>query len=1063
MSGDTTRAPGPLSFNQQALYFEHQTSPESAALNLGVAGRIRSRVDPEAMHQALQALIDRHESLRTTYHASDDAPQQVVGDERVHFEVIDVRDYSEASLQNRVDAEYRRPFDLEHGPVFRAKLFTRSSVDHVLLMSVHHIAADGASMWNLANELRILYEAFSCGLKVELPPVSPYREFVERQQALLASDQGERLWDYWRGQLADLPEPLVLPWDRRQSATYGHGDSEPLRISDDLSNRLKSLARERGTTLFCLLMAAWQVFLFRHTGQTDLLVGTPAWGRGRRDLEGAVGAFMNTIVVRGDLSNDPAFTDLLASLRKRLFSAVRHADFPFSILIHRLGVKREPGRPPLVQTLFLFQKPPRTDLVPLLVPEKGARAINFGGLVAEPFVFFQQEDFFDLTLELLEIGDSLTGALKYRTDRFDRTTISQMCRRFGLLLEQIVADPGQTVGNLALLPSDERQRVLVAWNKTAESYSADVGIHTLIEASAARAPNSPAIFQHGRTTSYKELNSRANRLAARLRKRGVTPGVVVGVGLNRTPDLVATLLGVLKVGGAYVPLDPDFPEQRLAWMLEDASPLLLITERALANRWPPAVPVLCLDDESERLEEEPTTNLPDVGDGNIVAYTIFTSGSTGRPKGIDVPRRAVINLFLDFRRRFGLTDADRIVAVSTLSFDIAVVELLLPLTVGASIVLATREEALDPRRLTELLTPDVTLMQATCTTWRMLCDFGWPGLPSVRALCGGETLSADLATQLLSRTREVWNLYGPTETTVWSTAERVTTVDSITIGRPIANTRAYVLGPNRQPVPTGVAGELWIAGDGVARGYHGRPDLTAERFVQDPFAPAGRMYRTGDLARWLLDGRLEHLGRIDLQVKVRGFRIELTEIEAALRELAGISDAVAVAQRHDGTQILVAHAVRRDSAVTSEAVRTALRSRLPNYMVPDHIVWHDSLPVAPTGKVDRRTLAEWTSGSVTRARYEPPRTALEETLVAIWSELLGRSDIGIRDSFFDLGGHSILATQFVSRLRLRHGITLATRLVFEAPTIEQLAALVDHISGPVVRPISGVEREYLEF
>jgi amino acid adenylation domain-containing protein len=755
---------------------------------------------------------------------------------------------------------------------------------------------------------------------------------------------------------------------------------------------------------------------------------------------------MNTVVVRGDLSGNPSFRQLLSSTRARLHSAIEHEDYPFSLLVQRLGTKREPGRTPVFQAMFQLHKSMESDLAALLVPSHEVRSIDFGGLAVEAFPFAAQEGQVDLTLEIVESAVSLAGSLKFRVDRFERATIERMSRHFETLLESVVASPDEQIGGLAILPADERQTILNEWNATETAYASELGVHALVEAITSRMPGRTAVTQGNRSVTYAELNDRANGLAQRLRRSGVGPGALVGIGLNRTPDMIAALLAVLKAGGAYLPLDPDFPAQRIGWMLEDASPRLLVTERALENRWPASagIPLLCIDDLSESLDNEPAGNLPDIGTGDSLAYTIFTSGSTGRPKGIQIPRRAVVNLLGALQEQLALTPDDRLLAVTTLSFDIAVAELLLPLSVGATVVLATREDASDPSRLAALM-PGVTVMQATPATWRMLCDSGWLGTSSLKALCGGETLPSDLATRLLERAGEVWNLYGPTETTVWSTAERLTRGDAITIGRPIANTHIYVVDTGHQLVPVGVAGEVWIGGEGVARGYHGRADLTAERFLDDPFRPGGRIYRTGDVGRWLPDGRLEHLGRLDQQVKVRGFRIELPEIEAALLDMPSIREAAVLAETvPDGDRRLVAFIVPQDETVSTDSVRTGLRVRLPDYMVPARLVRVEALPLTPNGKVDRRALAAMSSDSeLSCQEFVAPGSPMEQLLAGVWSEVLGVPRIGIHDNFFDLGGHSLLITQLASRLSIRHGIDMPMSLLFDAPTVAQLAAAVD--------------------
>jgi amino acid adenylation domain-containing protein len=1047
----------PLSYNQQALYFLHRANPTSAAYNVGLALRVRSAINLEALRSAVQSLVDRHETLRTTYRMIDDRPTQVVGQAAVRLELIDGSTLDDAALKERVTAEYRRPFDLEHGPIVRLSVLTRTPSEHILLLVFHHIAADGGSLWTMLGELRLLYAAAATGSSATLPPLtSTYRDFVGVQRELLASHKGEALLAYWIGELAGDLEPLALPGAAAQSSGDGDGATVSFHLPDALCDRLRKLGRESRSTLFTVLMASWQVLLARYTGQTDILVGTPAFGRKQLEFQPVVGDFMNTVMVRGDLSMNPPFIELLGALRDRILAAVEHEELPFSFLVQRLGTSRLAGRAPLPQTLFMLQGVMKSDLAALARPMPGASTIDFAGLRVEPYSFPQQEGQADLTLEIMETGPSLQVNLKYRAAQFAEPVIAGMCRHFEALLRSIADAPRQPVLSLKFIDDDEENAVLRTWNDTAAEYPSDAGIHTLFEAVADRQPGRAAVVQGDRIVTYEELNAKANALAHRLRALGIGPNALVGIGMTRTPDLVAALLAVLKTGAAYLTLDPDFPLLRLTWLLEVAAPRLIVTETALAARWPAVlgVPLVSIDDRSMSQDCDDCRNQPDVATGASTAYVIFTSGSTGRPKGIEIPRRAVVNMLTAFQREFRLTPEDRLLAVTTLSFDIAGLELLLPLTTGASITLATRDEAGDPRRLMQLLAAGVSVMQATPTTWRMLCDAGWSGSPGLTALCGGETCPPDLAAMLIARVAVLWNLYGPTETTVWSTAARITTANRLTIGRPIANTRVYVLDGSRQPLPPGIPGELWISGDGVALGYVRQPELTAERFRDDPFHPGSRMYRTGDLCRWTRDGRLEHLGRLDQQVKIRGFRIELPEVEAALLELPGIREAAVVAERPAAGGVrLAAYVVPSDDMVTVDSIRTTLRIRLPEYMVPTRVIQLEALPLTPNGKVDRRALTEMRPDSEPETLEDliAPRTATERLLAEIWTEALGVPRLGVHDNFFDLGGHSLLITQLASRLNARHNIDLPLRDLFDAPTIAELAALIDSRRGGASR------------
>ena len=1044
---------GPLSYNQHALYFLNQSAPESPAYNIGFAIRIRSALDVPALRNAAQALVDRHAILRTTYELRSGEPVQTVrGSIEAPFSIVDAAGDSETALSERVHAASRAPFDLRNGPVVRLQLFTAGERDHVLLVSAHHIAADGWSLWMLLDEIRVLYVAHVTGERATLPcPAATYLDFVSAQRKMIDGPAGQAAWEYWRGQLQGDLSPLDLPTDRPRPRSMRYtGASLAFALPDAVAGGVRRIAREEGTTAFTVLLSAFKAVVSRYSGKRDVIIGTPVLGRSQTEFQSVVGDFVNSVALRSEVSGERTFKELVADVGRTVREAIAHGEYPFPLLVQRLGIQRDPGRTPIFQVLLVLQKPQRSsNLSGLFTP--GSGPIEFAGLQVEAFPLAREEGQVDLTLELAEAGPSLVGALKYNTDLFDETTARRMQVHFARFLAAAIAQPGARLDALAgaMLAPDERSLLLDRWNET-ELATPGEGPDRLFEKRAAESPEAIAIDAADGDLTYAQLDARANRLAHKLRRLGVGPGSLVAIGLTRTSHLPVAVLAVLKAGGAYVPMDPAFPTQRIAWMLEDAAPAVLLTELALAGVWPASpASVLCVDDPAAGIENESADAPPETAGPSDLAYVIFTSGSTGRPKGVAIPRGAVTNFLASMAREPGCLPTDRLLAVTTLSFDIAVLEVLLPLVSGATVVLATREESSDGARLRALLAERrITLMQATPATWRMLREAGWKGRRGLTVLCGGEALPADLAEFLLGTGATLWNMYGPTETTVWSTIGRVSSAERITIGRPIANTRVYVLGPELQPVPVGVTGELWIGGAGLARGYHGQPSLTAERFVADPFVPGGRMYRTGDLARWTAAGELEHLGRGDAQVKVRGFRIELGDVESALKEVAGVRDAaaVALASERGDTRLIGCVIPASGAGVDGAAIRQSLRARLPEYMVPSAVVSVERLPQTANGKLDRRALAAIAEQAARQTRVvagAAPATATEQALAAIWCELLGVPQVARDDSFFDLGGHSLLATQLMSRVRAHFGLDLPLKMLFELPALRAFAAAVD--------------------
>ena len=1040
----------PLSFAQRRLWFFDQLKPNSAVYNIPMAMKISGPLNIQALQKALDAIVSRHEVLRTTFAPVDGVPVQEIATTRsLELKIIDLShvpaDEREAEVQRPLIAETCRPFNLSVDLMLRGTLLKVEPTEYVLLIVLHHIASDGWSMEVLSRELAALYEAFSGGKPSPLAGLSvQYVDFSVWQRQWFQGKVLETQLSYWEKQLRGIPA-LQLPTDRPRPAIQTfRGKRQSLVLPNTLSDDLKSLSGNEGVTLFMTMLAAFQVLLYRYTGQEDIGVGSPIANRTRPEVEGLIGFFANTLVLRTDLSGKPSFRELLARVRKVALDAYENQDLPFETLVEKLNPDRDLSQSPFFQAMFVLQNSPIST-------------IELSGLTVSFVHVDNATTKFDLTLLMVQAPDSLTASLEYNTDLFDAATIRRMLGHFEVLLGGIVANPDQRLSELPILTAAERQQILVEWNNTKRDYPNDECIHDLFEAQVERTPDTVAVVFEGEQLTYRELNCRANQLAHYLRKLGVSPDVLVGICVERSLEMIVGLLAILKAGGAYVPLDPAFPKERLAFKMKDAGLKLVVTQHRLAGELPKGqLQTICLDTDWGAVAKESRQNPCHHAAAQNRAYVIYTSGSTGKPKGVEITHDAVVNFLRSMREQPGLTDQDVLLAVTTVSFDIAGLELYLPLIVGARVVIVSREVAADGARLMKYITQaQATVMQATPATWRMLLSNDWQGGKQLRILCGGEALPGELADQLLERGASLWNLYGPTESTIWSTLYRVEAADSSTpIGRPIANTKVYVLDHHLGPVPIGVPGELHIGGAGLARGYLNRPELTAEKFIPNPFsdAPGERLYKTGDLARYLPDGNIELLSRIDYQVKIRGFRIELGEIEAALCQHPNIRETVVVAQEDvSGEKRLVGYVVpSQESAPTIRELRNFLQTTLPDYMVPSAIVFLDSLPLTPNGKIDRRALPPLDGSRDLISTFAEPRNDVERQLVRIWQEVLMVDRIGTRDNFFEIGGHSLLAARMFAKLERCLKVRVPLAMLFQTPTIEGLAAAIgeERVSEP---------------
>jgi len=1035
-----------VSFSQERLWFLNQLEPESVAYNSYGVHRLEGHLRVDILSQSLSEIIRRHEALRTAFSEIDGKPVQVVSPPSpFNLQIVDLQGLSEAEREERALGiaieEAQKPFDLSKGPLFRAILVQLWAEEYLLAVIMHHIITDGWSLGIFTRELEALYKAFSDGRPSPLPELSiQYADFAHWQREWLKGKVLEDQLSYWKQKLSgDLPV-LQLPTDRPRPAVQGYrGAKKWFVLSKQLTEALARLSQSRGITLFMTLLAAFEALLYRYTGQTDFAVGTPIANRTRAELEGLIGCFVNTLVLRTDLSGDPQFVGLLRKVRETALGAFAHQHMPFEKLVEVLKPVRDMSYAPLFQVMFALQNFP-------WVPA------DLQGLTLTPELTEASTSMFDLTLYMWEEEKGLSGTIEYSTDLFDDSTIERMVDHFEVLLESVTTDPDRRLSELTLLRESERHQVLVEWNDTAAEYPKDECFNQLFEEQVGRTPEATAVICADVSLTYKELNCRANQVANYLRRLGAQPGSIAGICTDRSIDMVVSLLGILKAGCAYMPLDPHFPADRIEFMLKDSNSGILMTQSHLQeNIQGFSGEVICIDSDWDRISKEKDTNLTELPGPNDLAYVIYTSGSTGKPKGVQIPHRALVNFLYSMQKEPGLTAADTLLSVTTMSFDIFGLELYLPLLSGGRVVIAEREDTLDGSRLANLIKKhNVSVMQATPSTWRLFIESGWSGYDALKVLCGGEALPSDLVEPLLKRCKELWNLYGPTETTIWSTAYRIKSVeDPILIGSPIANTQTYILDGWLQSVPVGVVGELYIGGDGLAQGYLNRPELTEEKFIPNPFSggAGGRIYKTGDLARYRPDGNIEYLGRVDHQVKLRGFRIELGEIESRLKEVEGVHDCVVVLREDRvGDQRLVAYyVVREGQTISVSDVRRYLQAKLPNYMVPQHFVELKSIPLTPNGKVDRdgiRLLPLETPQTDHIHVSDEPLTKMEQTLTDIWKEVLGLDHISVHDNFFELGGYSLLSIQVVTKLERKIGFRINPgELVYQ--TLGQLAASLE--------------------
>jgi len=1041
--------PIPLSFAQERLWFLDRLEPGSATYNIPLAWRLGGALDRAALERALGEIVRRHEALRTTFAEVDGTPAQVVapfGGFTLPVEELSGLGEAdrEAEVRRRAAAEAARPFDLSAGPLFRAALLRVDAEEHVLLISMHHVVSDGWSMGVLLRELSALYGAYREGGESPLRelPVQ-YADYAVWQRERLAGEALERQVSYWKEQMAGAPELLELPTDHPMPPvrTY-RGASVPVSFSLDLLERLQALGRTESATLYMTVLAAFQVLLSKYGAGEDVVVGSPIAGRTRREVEELIGFFVNTLVLRTDLGGDPSFREALRRVRDVTLGAYEHQEVPFERLVAELQPERSLSHSPLFQVLFALQSAGGGD---------GGGGSALPGLRASRVGADLEGAKFNLSLSLSTTAQGLRGVLGYSTDLFEPGTIERMVGHLERLLEQVAADADVRLSRLDLLGEGERALVLEEWNRTAAEYPADRCIHELFEAQAARTPGAVAVVVEDESLTYAELNERANRLAHHLVRLGVGSEARVGVCLERGIEMIVSLLAVLKAGGAYVPLDPAYPAERLAFTLADSGVVALLTQESLRSTLPLAdgVTVVSVDGAAAEIAAESADSPARRAVPRSLAYLIYTSGSTGIPKGVAIEHESAVALLSWAATVFTAEDLSGVLAATSISFDLSVFEIFLPLSLGGRVIVVENALALPQSAAADQVRLVNTVPSAIAALLKS------DGIPSgVRTInLAGEPLRAELVDALYARggIERVYDLYGPSEDTTYSTWTLRSAGGPTTIGRPISNTQAYVLGAALLPLPAGVPGELYLGGRGLARGYLGRPGLTAERFVPDPFSgeAGARLYRTGDRARWRADGTLEYLGRLDAQVKVRGFRIELGEVEAALRRGPDVTDCVVLA-RNDalGDTRLVAYVV---GGAGADALRAHLRRSLPEHMVPAAFVSLDHLPLTPNGKLDRKALPE-PDDAPARRGYEAPADETEEAVAGIWSDILRIERVGRWDNFFELGGHSLLAVQVISHVRQVLDVEISLRTLFARPVLADFAQEIVDVQFGLVDP-----------
>ena len=1054
----------PLSYGQRALWFLQKLTPDSVAYSIARAARVVSHLDFEVLRDATQSVADHHTSLRTTFHEIDGQPVQRVHDSLPVEFSIENGISTLAQLDERLAEGVYAPYDLEHGPLLRIRVYRGTPRGDVVLLALHHIVGD---LWSLAMLLRDLGEAYSAIKRHSTPRLSPqrtmYQDFVEAETAMLATPEGRGHWDYWRAQLAgELPQlDLQTDHPRQRHQTY-RGTSQFRRLPASLAQQIRALAADLNVPLHIPLLTAFSVLLHRYTGQDDILIGYPKSNRKPR-FGRTIGYFVNPVVLRTCLEGNPRFADLAQEVNETERAAGDHDEYPLALLAQQLQPTRDVSRSPLFQAMFTWQKTirviSREELARFALGIAGGRLHLGEDFVVESIHMERQVSPFDITMLMSELGDELGTSLEYNTQLCDAATMSRMLGHFQTLVQGAVYQPHQRVMDLPFLMPEERYQVVVVWNDTS---TGDGSAPDMIDAIEARAKDTPAhiaVICDAQHLTYRDLNERANRLAHYLRGVGVQAGTSVGVHLERSADAVVALLAVYKCGAVYVPLDPGYPAERLAFMVQDAAVTTLLTREAMLNKLPTEeCQAVCLERDRSAIDAEPSTNPPHET-GAHLACVIYTSGSTGWPKGVAISYPTLAQHCRDIARHYRIEPDDGVLQFASLSFDQSIEQILPTLCCGATVIMRGPDLWSPEEFNDKVKTHQITIANLPTAYWHQLVA-EWHAHPETApqdtlklVIPGGDRVRPEIARLWFDspmRTVRLLNAYGPTETTVTATTHDMREdhhdTTNVPIGRPLPNRKVYILDEQQQPTPIGVPGEIYIGGAGLAEGYLNQPELTKACFVPDRFStqPGARLYRTGDLGRFLPDGTIDFLGRMDNQVKIRGFRVEPGEIETILGKFPGVKQAVVLVGEDKAGKYLQAFIIAGDGHAPAPGdLREYARQRLPDYMVPTTFTLVDAFPLTPSAKIDRRVLASMAQPrEMVEQAYVAPRTVVEEELASIWAGVLGAEHLGVHDDFFALGGHSLLAIQLCSRLSNSFQVQVPLRMVFEAPTIADMAEAV---------------------
>jgi len=1036
----------PLSFAQQRMWFLYQMDQQNSAYNEALTIRLTGRLNIDILEQTINAIIQRHESLRTTFPMVEGKPiQKIAPSLKIKLLVVNLKDIPQEQIDKQIIEELQKPFDLTQSPLLRCTLFDLGYENYILVNVFHHIIIDGWSKGILFKELSEFYQAFLSNSTVDLPELPiQYADFAVWQRQWLQGEILENQLNYWKKQLTGAPPLLELPTDKPRPATANfRGHSISFQIDSELTEKLKLLSQKSGVTLFMTLLAALNTLLFRYSGQDDILIGTPTANRNRQEIEPLIGFFVNTLVLRNSLEGNPTFSGLLQQARNVVLEAYANQDVPFEQVVDGLEIERSLSYNPLFQVMFALQNAP-------------LNALKLPNLKAQYLAVENQRIKFDLSLFLEEIetekGSYLEGFWEYDGDLFTPERITRMVGHFQTLLKGIVANPQQTIGELPLLTESEKQQLLVEWNQTQTSYPDHYCIHQLFEEQVVKTPDAIAVIDGEKSLTYEQLNQKANQLAYYLQNLGVKTEDLVGICIERSVLMIIGLLGILKAGAAYIPLDPNYPSERLAYMLEDSAVSVLLTQENLVDTLPNYLgTIFCLDQDGKILDHHPQDNLLHPMTSENLAYVIYTSGSTGKPKGVLIQHQSLLNLVSWHQNAFDITTIDRVTQLAGIAFDASVWEIWPYLTAGACLAIVPPDLLTSPKQLQEwLIAKKITVSFLPTPLAETLIPLDWsPNCPLRLMLTGGDKLN-DFPPTSIPFT--LVNNYGPTENTVVTTSVKITpdllTEKAPPIGRPISNTQVYILDQYQQPVPIGIPGELYIGGSGLAKGYLNRPELTDSKFIANPFSQklSDRLYKTGDLVRYGNDGQIEFVGRIDHQVKIRGFRIELGEIETVLNQHPQVKEAIIIAREDQpGVKRLCAYVIVSQNLTVSQ-LRLFLQEKLPQYMVPAFFVLLDAFPLTANGKIDRCALPQPTLELEDEAALNlSPGTEKERILAAIWQRVLGLKNISINDNFFELGGDSILAIQIIAQAN-QAGLQITPKQLFSHQTIAQLATVAERVS-----------------